>query len=292
MKPGPGNSSGYLLAKTDTFKGKQVITYTEKNVVLQQQINITKADHGKVETYKIGRTSENDKVTERDQGKDVDIKVLPDEGYYLKDIQIVSDTDQTIRWYDDENYSLGFTMPEGNVTITPVFEKIDASYKTIPENSMYRQVYGYNGGRDGNRYYIPVEIKGINTSYDEGQKPEYTVKAADGTALTEGTDYTVNETVKETSDGILHTLTFEGIGGYSYDDGGYLKAKTNIFRGSQVITYTLPVKSPRYAQPITNLEIKRSKGQITQNTYSDNDIVKTIQDNEERNEENNEEDNE
>ncbi len=232
------DSSGYLLAKTDTFKGKQVITYTEKDVVLQQQINITKADHGKVETYKIGRTSENDKVTERDQGKDVDIKVLPDEGYYLKDIQIVSDTDQTIRWYDDENYSLGFTMPEGNVTITPVFEKIDASYKTIPENSMYRQVYGYNGGRDGNRYYIPVEIKGINTSYDEGQKPEYTVKAADGTALTEGTDYTVNETVKETSDGILHTLTFEGIGGYSYDDGGYLKAKTNIFSGKQVITYT------------------------------------------------------
>ena len=82
----------------------------------------------------------------------------------------------------------------------------------------------------------------------------------------------------------------------SYDDvtvtHTLYNVKNNVVDDSQVITYTLPVKSPRYAQPITNLEIKRSKGQITQNLYTDNDVVKTIQDNEEGNEENNEEDNE
>ncbi len=82
----------------------------------------------------------------------------------------------------------------------------------------------------------------------------------------------------------------------SYDDvtvtHTFYNVKNNVVDDSQVITYTLPVKSPRYAQPITNLEIKRSKGQITQNLYTDNDVVKTIQDNEEGNEENNEEDNE
>lgn len=82
----------------------------------------------------------------------------------------------------------------------------------------------------------------------------------------------------------------------SYDDvtvtHTFYNVKNNVVDDSQVITYTLPVKSPRYAQPITNLEIKRSKGQITQNTYTDNDVVKTIQDNEEGNEENNEDYNE
>ena len=55
----------------------------------------------------------------------------------------------------------------------------------------------------------------------------------------------------------------------SYDDvtvtHTFYNVKNNVVDDSQVITYTLPVKSPRYAQPITNLEIKRSKGQITQN---------------------------
>jgi len=35
----------------------------------------------------------------------------------------------------------------------------------------------------------------------------------------------------------------------------------------QTKTYTLPVKSPRYAQPINNLEIKRSGNQLVQNEY-------------------------
>lgn len=47
---------------------------------------------------------------------------------------------------------------------------------------------------------------------------------------------------------------------------------------STVYTYTLPVKSLRYAQPISNLEIKRSNGQIVQNTYSGNDVIKTVVD--------------
>lgn len=41
-----------------------------------------------------------------------------------------------------------------------------------------------------------------------------------------------------------------------------------------VYSYVLPVKSARYAQPITNLEIRRSGNQIVQNEYTDNDVLK------------------
>ena len=35
----------------------------------------------------------------------------------------------------------------------------------------------------------------------------------------------------------------------------------------KITTYTLPVRSPRYAQPISDIEIKRSGNQIKQNEY-------------------------
>ena len=81
----------------------------------------------------------------------------------------------------------------------------------------------------------------------------------------------------------------------SYDDvtvtHTFYKVVNNVVDNSEVLTYTLPVKSARYAQPITNLEIRRSKGQISQNEYSDNDVVKTVQENNNSEEDNSSEDN-
>ena len=46
----------------------------------------------------------------------------------------------------------------------------------------------------------------------------------------------------------------------------------NVPDNSTFIRYTLPVKSHRYAIPITKLEITRSGNQIVQNEYTDGDV--------------------
>lgn len=47
----------------------------------------------------------------------------------------------------------------------------------------------------------------------------------------------------------------------------FYKIKNRVVDTNDVETYTLPVKSRRYAQPLLNVEISRSKGQLKQNEY-------------------------
>lgn len=56
-----------------------------------------------------------------------------------------------------------------------------------------------------------------------------------------------------------------------YDDvtvsRDFYEVENGIPNTDKITTYTLPVRSPRYAQPISDLEIKRSGNQIKQNEY-------------------------
>lgn len=58
----------------------------------------------------------------------------------------------------------------------------------------------------------------------------------------------------------------------------FYQVNDNIPDGQTIIRYTLPVKSHRYAIPITKQEISRSGNQIIQNNYSDGDVRKEVVD--------------
>lgn len=47
----------------------------------------------------------------------------------------------------------------------------------------------------------------------------------------------------------------------------FYEVEDGIPNTDKITTYTLPVRSPRYAQPISDIEIKRSGNQIKQNEY-------------------------
>ena len=86
-------------------------------------------------------------------------------------------------------------------------------YADQPSNEMYRhQVLA-----DGNSYYVPVTISGIETVYaytGSTINPTYTVTAGDGTTLTEGTDYSVTRSNATIRDAGAYAITFTGKNGY------------------------------------------------------------------------------
>ena len=66
----------------------------------------------------------------------------------------------------------------------------------------------------------------------------------------------------------------------SYDDvtleRTFYRVSDNAVDDSELDHYVLPVGSKRYAQPIVNLELTRSNGQIKQNAYDDNSVQITL----------------
>lgn len=201
--------------------------------------SITKqaSEYGRIETARY--TRENEDVNEREKGKYVDVHVFPDQNCYLKDIKFIADNGETVKWYEDSSYGLGFKMPASNVTVVPEFAEYSSDISSnVPEDGMYRETAVFsNGKRTSDKVYIPVKITGINESYEHGQKPEYTVMSADDDVLGENTHYTVSETTEETEDGILHTLTFKGNGKPAMDSEGCYSQSRYYLKGEQTVTY-------------------------------------------------------
>lgn len=54
----------------------------------------------------------------------------------------------------------------------------------------------------------------------------------------------------------------------------FYEVQNNIANTDVIYQYTLPAKSKRYAQPIAKKELTRSNGQIEQNQYDDNSVIK------------------
>lgn len=59
----------------------------------------------------------------------------------------------------------------------------------------------------------------------------------------------------------------------------FYDVQNDIANTDVIYQYTLPVKSKRYAQPITKKEITRSSGQIEQNEYDNNSVIQTSNNN-------------
>ena len=86
-------------------------------------------------------------------------------------------------------------------------------YSDMPDNEMCQQLTL----PDGNDYYIPANITDIETNYaytGSDITVSYTVKAGNGTTLTEGTDYTVTRSYTTVHDKGGYAITFTGKGSF------------------------------------------------------------------------------
>ena len=87
-------------------------------------------------------------------------------------------------------------------------------YSDMPDNEMCQQLTL----SDGNDYYIPANISGIETNYaytGSDITVSYTVKAGNGTTLTEGTHYTVTRSYTTVHDRGGYAITFTAKGSYA-----------------------------------------------------------------------------
>lgn len=203
-------------------------------------IKVVQASGGTVTAANYGRC---EPITEKEHGKYVELRISPCDGYFLKDLKILTGSSTKVRRYDGAD-SFGFDMPRSDVTLIPEFEKRDAACEVPPADRLYREVRDYRDGRyTGRSLYIPVEIKGIPESCAYGEKPKYTVRASDGTELAEGRDHTLAQASEKTDEGIRHILIFEGRGGPEKGSDGYFTEPAYVYKGKQVITYTEKYKS-------------------------------------------------
>ena len=159
-------------------------------------------------------------------GKSAIISVDAEEGYTVKNITAFTADGQPYA-LTVLNGSYVLEMPKSDITI-----KVE-----------------YNGEENvADTDFANVIIDGINDTYNKGETPVYTVKAADGTVLTEGTDYTVSaKSERGTGATIKHTLTFTGAGSYT---------------GEKVISYNEVITSTATAEG-HNVNINSENGTVT-----------------------------
>lgn len=203
-------------------------------------INVVQDSHGTVTAVNYGRS---EAITEKEPGRYVEVRVAPEEGYFLKDLRILAVGGIQVRRYDGAD-SFGFDMPKGDVTLIPEFEKRSLAGDVPPSDRMYREVRDYKDGKyTGMALYIPVEIRGIPETCAYGESPVFSVRTAGGTELTEGEGYTLAQATEKTDEGIRHIMIFEGKGGPVRDGDGYFTGSNEVYKGKQVITYTERYKS-------------------------------------------------
>ena len=213
----------------------------ENAAAVSYSISINQATGGTIKAYKNGTDTE---TTGRQAGNKVDIKVYPDSGYYLSGMKYGTDSDSKLQWYYDDTTSLGFKMPEGNVTLTPIFAKIPTGADKKPENMMSAEVPVFkNGVRTSDRLYIPVEVRGVKDTYDTWTAPSYTVISKDGTKYIKNRDFTFTSVSEKDPNGIKHTMTFTGTAEPKSNDRGYVDYLANPVKGEQKITYLQHISS-------------------------------------------------
>lgn len=235
-------SASIALAFVSGGIGSQFTEDTNKNLLRadvlqnaaaaqQYKLNLSSDGHGTIKAVKYQTDSE---ITSSTANNYVDINVYPDEGYYLRALR----NSGVSKWYNDDIYSLGIKMPEQDVTMTAMFDKIPDGADKKPSSGLYVEYPVFeNGKRTSKRIYIPVVINGIGEKYAGGEKPQYRLTANGKTFLQEGKDFSVTDSTETTSEGIQHTLTFKGLGGPSIDSKGYVAYLGDTVRGEQKVTY-------------------------------------------------------
>ena len=139
---------------------------------------------------------------------------------------------------------------------------------TVPANEIYKQLTLV----DGNNYYVPCTVTGINESYQyTGSTIDITptVESADGTTLTAGTHYAValtkdGSTVSEVKETGTYTITITAItsGGYSGSwtkDFTVVLTKPTALTSSNVTTTSVTVSWTAPASIVTGYTYQYKK---------------------------------
>lgn len=197
-------------------------------------IDVAQSLHGSAAVTNYGRY---EPISEKEAGRYAEIRVYPDDGYYLKSLDIVAANGEEIRRYEEAD-SFGFIMPSSDITLIPVFEDRSLVCEVAPEDKLYRELREYKDGRyTGMELFVPVNTEGLKKTVPLGTKPTYTVVSADGRRLAEGRDYTLITAEEKTDAGTRHILIFDGKGCPEKDKGGYFTGQGDICKGRYAVTY-------------------------------------------------------
>ncbi len=123
----------------------------------------------------------------------------------------IRDGDASVTTVDHGAY---YTTPPTLTAVSNIVMSGTRVYNDIPDNEMFQQLTL----ADGYSYCIPANISGIETNYDHTGSDidiSYTLKAGNGTALTEGSDYTVTRSYTTVKDAGGYSITFTGKGDYA-----------------------------------------------------------------------------
>ena len=205
-------SQAVLASTTDTLMAAASNGLGEK-----YDINISQSAHGRIETVEY---QTNDPISSVFGGNYVDINVYPDDGYYLRDIRI---SGKPKIWYNDID-SLGFKMPENEVNIAAMFEKIPEGADKKPDSGMYLEYPVFKDGkRTSDRIYVPAVVKDVDGNAE--------VFSTDTVRLVKDRDYSIIE------DDTNHTVTFKGLGGPASDSKRYIEYFGVPVLGEQTFSY-------------------------------------------------------
>ena len=136
-----------------TYKGSSHHSSSSSSSSTSNTVSASTASNGKVSL---------DKNTAK-KGNTVTVTVTPDAGYQLDKLTVTDAKGKTVDVTDKGNGKFSFVMPEGKVTVTPTFSKIE---DTKPSKNGFDDVASSDWFADAVKY---VADKGLMNGTDDNQ---------------------------------------------------------------------------------------------------------------------------
>ena len=147
------NNASDTCVVSVTYKGSSHHSSSSSSSSTSNTVSASTASNGKVSL---------DKSTAK-KGDTVTVTVTPDAGYQLDKLTITDAKGNTVEVTDKGNGKFSFVMPEGKVTITPTFSKIE---DTKPSKNGFDDVASSDWFADAVKY---VADKGLMNGTDDNQ---------------------------------------------------------------------------------------------------------------------------
>ena len=147
------NNASDTCVVSVTYKGSSHHSSSASSSSTSNTISASTASNGKVAL---------DKSTAK-KGNTVTVTVTPDAGYQLDKLTVTDAKGKTVDVTDKGNGKFTFTMPEGKVTVTPTFSKIE---DTKPSKNGFDDVASSDWFADAVKY---VADKGLMNGTDDNQ---------------------------------------------------------------------------------------------------------------------------
>ena len=147
------NNASDTCVVSVTYKGSSHHSSSSSSSSTSNTVSASTASNGKVSL---------DKSTAK-KGDTVTVTVTPDAGYKLDKLTITNAKGNTVDVTDKGNGKYTFTMPDGKVTVTPTFSKIE---DTKPSKNGFDDVASFDWYADAVKY---VADKGLMNGTDDNQ---------------------------------------------------------------------------------------------------------------------------